>query len=166
MPFVWPSQSRRRTSPETDGAEKDAPETDVPETDGPETDVPETDAPETDGVETDAPDTDVPETEKDRDGGRPRRRKTEADVPETDGVLLLWKLGLSGCYSLISFEWCVSVQRCMSLVDDSTGVCGGGVGARVVGGGVYGCVWRRGWQKEDVFSWDRVFMIELHAVAS
>ena len=52
-------------------------------------------------------------------------------------MLLLWKLGLNGCYCLISFEWCVSVQRCMSLVDDSTGVCGGGVGARVVGGGVW-----------------------------
>ena len=28
----WPSQSRRRTSPETDGAETDDPETDVAET--------------------------------------------------------------------------------------------------------------------------------------
>ena len=46
----WPSQSRIRTSPETDGAEKD-----VPETDGPETDVPDTEegrdgCPETEGV--------------------------------------------------------------------------------------------------------------------
>ena len=58
-------------------------------------------------------------------------------------MFLLWKLGLSGCYCLISFEWCVSVQRCMSLVDDSTGVCvwAGGWGERVVGGG---CMCARG----------------------
>ena len=38
------------------------------------------------------------------------------------------------------FEWCVSVQRCVSLVDDSSGVCGwvGGwicIGACVGAGG-------------------------------
>ena len=67
----WPSQSRRRTSPETDGA--------------------------------------------------------EADGPETEGVLLLPLFlniveGLSGCYCLIMFEWCVWVQQCLSVVDDSSGV--------------------------------------------
>ena len=57
--------------------------------------------------------------------------------------------GLSGCHCLISFEWCVWVQRCMILIDDSGSVCGcGWVGGCV---GVHGCVWwRRGWQKEHV----------------
>ena len=32
--------------------------------------------------------------------------------------------------------------------------------------GVYGCVWRSGWQKDHVFSWNRLLMIELYAVAS
>ena len=55
----WPSQSRRRTSPETDWAETDDPETDVSKTDDPETDVSKTD-----GHETDIPDTDGSETEE------------------------------------------------------------------------------------------------------
>ena len=61
----------------------------------------------------------------------PRRRKSETeetDVPETEGVLLLFFCNivesLSGSYCLIMFEWCVSVQRCVCLVDDSSGVCG------------------------------------------
>ena len=76
----WPSQSRRRTSPETDGPETGVPETDGPETDVSETDAPETDVSETDGAETDATDTDVPETEEDRDGGRPRRMSPRRKV--------------------------------------------------------------------------------------
>ena len=61
----------------------------------------------------------------------PRRRKSETeetDVPETEGVLLLFFCNivenLSGSYCLIMFEWCVWVQRCLCLVDDSSGVCG------------------------------------------
>ena len=42
--------------------------------------------------------------------------------------------GLSGCYCLISFVRCVWVERCVSLVDDSGGVCGCGW---VVGGSVW-----------------------------
>ena len=34
--------------------------------------------------------------------------------------------GLNGCHCLISFEWRVWVQRCMSLIDDTGGVCGCG----------------------------------------
>ena len=34
----------------------------------------------------------------------------------------MWK-AFSRCYSLISFECCVWVQRCVSLVDDSRCVC-------------------------------------------
>ena len=34
--------------------------------------------------------------------------------------------GLSGYYCLISFEWCVWVERCVRLVGDSGGVCGCG----------------------------------------
>ena len=72
------------------------------------------------------------------------------DVPETDGtdgrhrrMSLRWRAktdGPSVFMSLhlrdISFEWCVGVQRCVSLVDASSGVCvcGG------VGGWFAGCV--------------------------
>ena len=41
----------------------------------------------------------------------------------------------SGCYCPISFEWFVWVQRCVSLVDDSSGVCV----CRWFGG----CIWVR-----------------------
>ena len=79
---------------------------------------------------------DVRETD-DREGGRPRRRKTKTDVPETEGVCFLKIVeGLSGCHCLISVEWRVWVQRCMSLIDDSGGVSGCGW---VVGG----CAWVR-----------------------
>ena len=44
--------------------------------------------------------------------------------------------GLSGCYWLISLVRCVWVERCVSLVDDSGGVCGCGW---VFGG----CAWGR-----------------------
>ena len=57
------------------------------------------------------------------DGCRRRRRKTEMDVPETEGVFFNIVEGFSGCYSLIRFEYCVWVQRYVSLVDDSRGVC-------------------------------------------
>ena len=79
----------------------------------------------------------------------------ETDVPETEGVLFLFL-----CYCVISFEWCVGVQPCSSLFDDSSGVCvwvGGWVD-------VYGYVWRRAWQKGHVFSWDIVLIIELCTV--
>ena len=33
---------------------------------------------------------------------------------------------LSGCYCLISFEWCVWVEGSVSLVHDSVAVCGCG----------------------------------------
>ena len=70
-------------------------------------------------------------------------QSSKTDVPETDGVLLFLKIveSFSGCYCPIIFEWSVWVQRCVSLVDDSSGVC------VWVGGCVYGYVWRRGWQK-------------------
>ena len=68
-------------------------------------------------AETEAPDTDVPETEIGRDGGRPRRMS-----PRRRCVFLKIVEGLSACYCLINFEWCVLVQRCVSLVDDSGGV--------------------------------------------
>ena len=59
-----------------------------------------------------------------RDGGKRRRRNTEMDVPETEGVFFLNIVeGFSGCYCLISFECCVWVQRCTGLVDCSSGVC-------------------------------------------
>ena len=65
------------------------------------------------------------------------RRKTERDVRETDGtdgrhrrMSLRWKAktdGPSVFMSLhlrdISFELCVGVHRCVSLVDASSGVC-------------------------------------------
>ena len=64
-------------------------------------------------AEAEAPETDVPETEEDRDG-----------CPRDGRFVGLYIMeGLSGCYCLISFEWCVRVQRCVSLVDDSSGVC-------------------------------------------
>ena len=37
--------------------------------------------------------------------------------------LFLWKLGLSWCYYLIRFECVVWVQRCVSLVEESSRVC-------------------------------------------
>ena len=65
-------------------------------------------------------------------------RKTERDVPETDGtdgrhrrMSLRWKaktdrpsVFMSFHLRDISFEWCVGVQRCVSLVDSSSGVGG------------------------------------------
>ena len=68
-------------------------------------------------------------------------RKTERDVPETDGtdgrhrrMSLRWKAKTDGPsvfmsfhLSDISFEWCVWVQRCVSLFDASSGVCVGGL---------------------------------------
>ena len=68
------------------------------------------------------------------------RRKTERDVPETDGtdgrhrrMSLRWKAKTDGPYVFmsfhlrdISFEWSVGVQRCVSLVDASSGVWVGG----------------------------------------
>ena len=76
------------------------------------------------------------------------RRKTERDVPETDGtdgrhrrMSLRWKAKSDGpsvfmSFRLrdISFEWCVGVQRCVSLVDASSGVGGW------AGGWLAGCV--------------------------
>ena len=57
-------------------------------------------APETDGTETEAPETDVAETEDNRDGCR------------RDGRCVILKTGegLSGCYCLISFEYCVWIE--------------------------------------------------------
>ena len=74
------------------------------------------------------------------------RRKTERDVPETDGTDGRHKRmslrsnaktdGPSVIMSFhlrdISFEWCVWVQRCVRFADASSGVC--------VGGWVVGCV--------------------------
>ena len=63
----------------------------------------------------------------------PRRRKAETEEDRDgcprDGRCVFFKIveGLSECYCLISFEWCVWVQQCLSLVDDS--------------GGVFGCGW-------------------------
>ena len=71
-------------------------------------------------------------------------RKTERDVPETDGndgrhrrMSLRWKaktdrpsVFMSFHLRDISFEWCVGVQRCVSLVDARGGV----------GGWLAGCV--------------------------
>ena len=68
-------------------------------------------------------------------------RKTERDVLETDGtdgrhrrMSLRWKAKTDGPYVFmsfhlrdISFEWCVGVQRCVSLVDASSGWVGGWV---------------------------------------
>ena len=70
-----------------------------------------------------------------------RIRKTERDVPETDGtdgrhrrMSLRWKAKTDGPSFFmsfhirdISFEWCVGVQRCVSLFDASSGVCVGGL---------------------------------------
>ena len=95
------------------------------------------------------------------------RRKTERDVPETDGtdgrhrrMSLRWKAktdGPSVFMSLhlrdISFEWCVWVQRCVSLADASSGVC--------IWLCVYRCVCRSGWLKEHVFWWDIFWIIKL-----
>ena len=98
----------------------------------------------TDDTETEAPETNVPETEEGLEGGR------QTDVPETEGVFLNIVEGLSGCYCLISFVRCVWVERCVSLVDDSGGVCVDVGGWLVV---LHGCVWwRRGWQKQHVLS--------------
>ena len=40
-------------------------------------------------------------------------------------MLLFLKIveSFCGCYCPIIFEWCVWVQRCVSLVDDSSGMC-------------------------------------------
>ena len=95
------------------------------------------------------------------------RRKTERDVPETDGtdgrhrrMSLRWKAKTDGPYVFmsfhlrdISFEWSVGVHRCVSLVDASSGVC--------IWLGVYRCVCRSGWLKEHVFWWDILWIIEL-----
>ena len=101
------------------------------------------------------------------------RRKTERDVPETDGtdgrhrrMSLRWKAKTDGPSVLksfhlrdMSFEWCVWVQRCVSLADASSGVwVGGWVGGWL---GVYRCVCRSGWLKEHVFWWDILWIIEL-----
>ena len=56
----------------------------------------------------------------------------------------------------ISFEWCVGVQRCVSLFDASSGV-GGWVGGWL---GVYQCVYWSWWLKEHVFLWDILWIIE------
>ena len=85
-----------------------------------ETEGPETDDPETDGPETDGPETDVPETEESRDGGRPTGMSPTLKVCFSNILE-----GFRGCYCLIKFEWCVCLQRCVSLVDDSSGVCVG-----------------------------------------
>ena len=39
----------------------------------------------------------------------------------------------SECYCLIIFEWCVWFQRCVGLVDISSGVCGKVVGSVCMG---------------------------------
>ena len=69
------------------------------------------------------------------------RRTTERDVPETDDrdgrhrrMSLRRKAETDG--PLISLVRCVWVERCVSLVDDSGGVCGCGW---VFGG----CAWGR-----------------------
>jgi len=70
---------------------------------------------------------DVPETD-DREGGRPSGRETETDVPERDGRCVFIKTveGLSGYYCLISFNGLYGSTVCVSLIDDSGGVCGCG----------------------------------------
>ena len=63
----------------------------------------------------------------------PRRRKAETEE-DRDGcprdrrcVFLNMMEGLSACYCLIIFEWCVWVEPCvMTCVDHSSGVCGCG----------------------------------------
>ena len=50
-------------------------------------------------------------------------------------LLFLWKLGLSWCYYLIRFESVVWVQRCVSLVEESSRVCAWDCGWVCV------CVW-------------------------
>ena len=103
-------------------------------------------------AETEAPETDVPETEEGRDGGRPRRLSARRKV------CVFKDCGrLESSYRLISFEWCVLVQRCVSLVDDIGRVFGcGWVVGRVCMVGVW---WKREWQKERNLSGDRVLMI-------
>ena len=93
----------------------------------------------------------------------PRRRKAETEEDRDgcprDGRCVFLKIveGLSGSYRLISFEWCVLVQRCVSLVDDIGRVFGcGWVVGRVCMVGVW---WKREWQKERNLSGDRVLMI-------
>ena len=57
------------------------------------------------------------------------RRTTERDEGRDgcprNGRCVFLKIvgGLSGCYNVISFELCVWVQRCVSLVADSDAPC-------------------------------------------
>ena len=76
----------------------------------------------------------------------PRRRKAEteeADVPGTEGVLLLFFCNivesLSGSYCLIIFEWCVLVRVEERIAER---------------------------EKEHVLSWDILLIIELYEVSS
>ena len=50
-----------------------------------------------------------------RDGGRRRRRKTEMDVPETEGVFPLFFFNIVESFS---------GSHCLIIFDDSSGVCG------------------------------------------
>ena len=69
-------------------------------------------------AETDGPETDDPETEESRDGGRPRWMSPTLKVCFSNILE-----GFRGCYCLIRSEWCVWIQQCVSLLDDSSGVC-------------------------------------------
>ena len=80
------------------------------------------------------------------DGGRRRGRKTETDVAETEGVLLLFFLTL--------WKALVDVTVWLSLIKAVVCVCVG----------VYGYVWRSAWQKEHFYLWDIVLIIELYEV--
>ena len=74
-----------------------------------------------------------------RDGGRPRWMSPTLKVCFSNVLE-----GLSGCDCLISFGWYVWVQRCVSLVDASSGVC---VGGWVVGWVCIGaCAGAGGWR--------------------
>ena len=152
VPFVLAFAVSKTDVPETDGVETDAPETDVPETEEGRDGCPRDGCPR-DGWHRDGCPRDGCRRDGcPRDGGRPRRmplrrmsprrmalrrmsprrRKAETeetDVPDTEGLLLLLFFcniveSLSGSYCLIMFEWCVWVQRCVGLVDGSSGVCG------------------------------------------
>ena len=56
----------------------------------------------------------------------PRRRKTETDVPEAEGVLLvllplkILEAMLEWVLLFFSFEYCVWVQQCVRLVEDGS----------------------------------------------
>ena len=103
----WPSQSRRRTSPR-----RMAPRRMTLRRMSPRRMAQRRMSPRRMALRRMAPRRRKAETEEDRDGC-PR-----------DGRCVFLKIveGLSGSYRLISFEWCVLVQRCVSLVDDSGGV--------------------------------------------